>query len=387
MQVTFIHTADWQIGKPYGSVTDEAKKFLLRQERITAIKRIGEVAQKSGAKFVLVAGDLFDSTRPSNENISLVCSAIGHLKIPVYVIPGNHDSGGPGGVWELDFFKKEKERLAPNLIIIQEQETPVELDEIIIFPCPLLRRHETSDLTFWLRNSDMTEWQNSKKPRIILAHGTVQGFSGNEEDDETPANYLDFEKIDMSIFDYAALGDWHGTKKINDKVWYSGTHEIDRFIKGSDHNPGNILVVKVQRNVKPEVEIHATGKIKWNTSNYEFNSDENFEHFKNQIDELLSTRVQEDVLKLTLTGALGLEALKKLEELIERLSAVLIDLRLENKVRVSPNKEELEALTVQNNSPMIANVASQLLDMINKNNQESDLANIALRELYLIIKK
>ena len=39
---TFIHTADWQLGKPFSRVDDPDGQALLRQERLIAIDRIGE---------------------------------------------------------------------------------------------------------------------------------------------------------------------------------------------------------------------------------------------------------------------------------------------------------------------------------------------------------
>jgi hypothetical protein len=40
MSTTFIHTADWQLGKPFAGVTDPAKRALLQNERFQAIRRI-----------------------------------------------------------------------------------------------------------------------------------------------------------------------------------------------------------------------------------------------------------------------------------------------------------------------------------------------------------
>ena len=37
----FIHTADWQIGKPFAGIGDAHKRSLVQQERIGAIERIG----------------------------------------------------------------------------------------------------------------------------------------------------------------------------------------------------------------------------------------------------------------------------------------------------------------------------------------------------------
>lgn len=62
----FIHTADWQIGKPYRQIANEQKRFKLQQERLNAIGRIRDAARIQDAAFVVVAGDLFDSPTPDD---------------------------------------------------------------------------------------------------------------------------------------------------------------------------------------------------------------------------------------------------------------------------------------------------------------------------------
>ena len=52
----FIHTADWQIGKPYRQIADVEKRFKLQQERLNAIGRIRDAARMQAAAFVVVAG-------------------------------------------------------------------------------------------------------------------------------------------------------------------------------------------------------------------------------------------------------------------------------------------------------------------------------------------
>jgi DNA repair exonuclease SbcCD nuclease subunit len=87
----FIHTADWQIGKPYRQIAHEQKCFKLQQERLNAIGRIRDAAHIEDAAFVVVAGDLFDSPTPPTTAVLEVLEAIGEMEIPVLVIPGNHD--------------------------------------------------------------------------------------------------------------------------------------------------------------------------------------------------------------------------------------------------------------------------------------------------------
>ena len=117
----FIHTADWQIGKPYRQIADEQKRFKLQQERLNAIGRIRDAARMQAAAFVVVAGDLFFSPTPPTTAVLEVLEAIGEMEIPVLVIPGNHDHGALGTVWHREDFQRHQRRMAPNLRLLLER--------------------------------------------------------------------------------------------------------------------------------------------------------------------------------------------------------------------------------------------------------------------------
>src|SRR6187399_3115803 len=125
MITRFIHTADWQLGKPFAGVEDLTKRAMLQQERIAVLHRIAAAAQAHDAAFVVVAGDVFDSPGATKTTVSAACATIGAMARPVFVIPGNHDCGGPGSVWEQPFFLREQAQLAPNLRVLLAPE-PVE---------------------------------------------------------------------------------------------------------------------------------------------------------------------------------------------------------------------------------------------------------------------
>jgi DNA repair exonuclease SbcCD nuclease subunit len=389
MKITFIHTADWQIGKPFHGVEDSDKRALLRNERVDSIRRFAAIITQHKAEFILVAGDLFDSPTPTNSNVSAILGAIGNLEIPVYVISGNHDFAGPGSLWEQDFFKNEKNRLAPNLHMLLNNE-PVILDKAILFPCPLMRRHESSDLTAWLRNIDFNQIPDNNA-RIVLAHGSVLDFQGTKDEDEASelasTNYIDINKLPLDQFDFVALGDWHGTKKINSKTWYAGTHEADRFGKGEDYNPGNILIVKTERGMEtPDVIVHKTGRIKWIETEKHISEASLLDNLEDEISINFENRMDIGLLKLNLTGSLGLQAQNALQDLIERFSARLIRLKLSNKIKVDPTQEELNSLVEKNNNPLISAVANSLFVKMQNENVEAEMATIALKELYLTLR-
>ncbi|MFS6818579.1 DNA repair exonuclease [Synechococcus lacustris Tous-12m] len=214
--VRFLHTADWQLGKPYGRVKDQEKQARLKQLRFDVIERLAEVVQREKLEFVVVAGDLFDSIEPTRADVAQACSAIGAIGVPVLAIPGNHDHGGAGSFWHEAWFKNYKDDLAPNLQPLLERK-PLHLPGALILPCPLNRQADTEDPLSWLKNYKFD--QLDQRPRVVVAHGSVHGFGADElidSDDENPlaaTNRLNLAALPIESIDYIALGDWHGLKK------------------------------------------------------------------------------------------------------------------------------------------------------------------------------
>ena len=380
----FIHTADWQIGKPFSGISDTHKRSLVQQARIEMIKRIGLVAKDTDADFVLVTGDLFDSPSADKATVSAAGSAIGQMELPVIVIPGNHDHGGPGSVWEQEFFMREQAALAPNLKVLREA-VPFELESAVLLPCPLLHRVVSTDPTEWLRDSDVYAKLAPDKPRIVLAHGSTQAFSGQWDDDEegnSSINLIDLARLPDAEIDYIALGDWHGTKQVSAKAWFAGTPELDRFPKGSDHDQGNLLVVDVQRGGIPQIVKSATARLQWNDLVFDFADDTALNELEDRLTALLGQRANEDLLRLTLTGSIGIEPSYRLEQILESLNARLLRLKLVNQTLIAPTEKEIQDITQRGADPLIANVARQLVEQSDGDNDDAQVARIALRELH-----
>jgi DNA repair exonuclease SbcCD nuclease subunit len=380
----FIHTADWQLGKPFARIADPHKRSLVRQARVDAIKRIGLVAQEHGAEAVLVAGDLFDSTSADKATVSATCSAIGAVGLPVVVIPGNHDHAGPGSVWEQDFFLRERAALAPNLVVLLEP-GPYELDWAVVLPCPLVRRSVVGDTTEWLRPAGTYASLPADKPRIVLAHGSTQSFSGGGDDeleDGSVANVVDLGRLPEGEIDYVALGDWHGTKQVGPKAWYAGTPEPDHFAKGTDYESGNVLLVEVGRGGPPLVTKVRTGRLSWSELSFDLADDAAPAQLESRLTAVLGQRANEDLLRLLLTGSLGMEASRRVERLRESLEARLLRLKLVDLTRLAPTPVEIEALVAGGADPLIARVAERLVEQASGEGDRAEVARVALRELW-----
>jgi len=391
--MVLVHTADWQLGKPFARIDDPDKAARVRSARIEAIVRIGEIARERGVSCVLVAGDLFDSFTAEKSVVSAACGAVGGIGLPVYAIPGNHDHGGPGCLWEQPFFRAERESLAPNLHVILKRE-PLDLGEAVLFPCPLLRRHESEDPTEWLRRCDVDAVAGGK-PRIVLAHGSVQGFDsgGGDEEEDGPGspNLVSLERLPAGAFDYVALGDWHGTKEVAPGAWYSGTPETDRFPRGEGNDPGHLLVVEVARGEAPRVEKVRAGSLGWHFLDFEFLGDEDLPRFEVALEEIVAQRTGEDLVNLSLSGKLGIEAASRLETVLERWRARLLRVKERSAVRLAPSESEVAALRERGEDPLVSMVAGRLMELAGSGGpdaeagdagSESELARIALRELW-----
>lgn len=384
--VTFVHTADWQIGKTFARVEDATKRALLQDERLRAIGRLKSAIDEHGVSFVLVAGDLFESSTVPRSTVSKALSEIGRLSVPVHVIPGNHDHGGVGGIWEQPYFQQERDSLAPNLNVITAAE-PIELDDVVLLPCPLLRRHEVDDPSRWLRQLEGSWQAVGDKARVIIAHGSVYGFVTEEAADEeeiidNAPNRLNLDELPSGEFDYVALGDWHGTKRVNDRAWYAGALEQDRFAKGDDYEAGNALVVSVERGGTPNVQPVSTGGVAWHSLDFQFTDDASLENLAEQVDQLVENRVDADLLELSLSGSLSFAARDKLEQLLDTWQNRLIRLKLSDTTSYAPTEEEIQALTERVNDPLIAQVAAALVEEAAGDSDEAEVAQQALRELY-----
>lgn len=103
--VTFIHAADLHLGAPFKGLRSSSP--LWADALLNAIpetfRRIVDTAISQHVDFVVIAGDIFDDSRPSYADFSLFVSGmkqLGEAHIPVYFVTGNHD---PFTSWDNGF--------------------------------------------------------------------------------------------------------------------------------------------------------------------------------------------------------------------------------------------------------------------------------------------
>ena len=348
-----LHTADWQIGKPYRWISDPQKQARLQRERVEVVSRIGDVARNESVDAVLVAGDLFDSSTVPASEVLEVMELIGAMPCPVLVIPGNHDHGGAGGIWRReDLLRRMRER-APNLELLTQPE-PTSRAGLTLLPCPLLRRHDNVGPMRWI---EQLNWQNldSEAPRVVLAHGSVQGFGSG-----VAVNALNLGQLPPGEVDYIALGDWHGLMQVQSNAWYSGTPEPDRFPAGPEDQRSQVILADLMRGDDPRVQTITTGRVAWHRITMQLQGLPDLERLNQDLDACIGSRAGRDLLRLELNGRLGLDAHRRLQALVDELSEQLLHLRLRGDLRRHPIDGELDHCLNRSDGPLLSSIAAGL---------------------------
>jgi DNA repair exonuclease SbcCD nuclease subunit len=327
----FIHTADWQIGKPFRNFGD--KEGLLRQARLDAIETIGALALRENAPHVLIAGDLYDSESPSPKTLREPLERMRRFpRVSWHVIPGNHDPHRGNGLWD----NVMRYGLPPNLNLHLTPE-PVALGyAAMLFPAPLRRKSESKDLTAWMDDA-------ASAPgliRIGLAHGSIAGFGTDGE----AGNPIDPNRAESAGLDFLALGDWHRTQEIGPATWYAGTPETDRF---NSQEQGQVLLVDIHGpGATATVTPCLTGTYRWLCMTENVSTETDFEVFDAKLRQ--QPRLSSLLLRLGISGALPLSARAELTRRASQLEAAVFWLETDLEgLQVRPTLEDFETIDFQ----------------------------------------
>ena len=255
MALTFIHTSDWHLGFTYRRLGARAQESY--QWRFDAVNRLFDLAREHAAQFILVAGDVFHTSSPSQEVQRQAAELLRATPCPIYLIPGNHDPNIPGGSWHNSSFANTL--IGHNLVHLLLEAKPLRIADgsAELFPCPLTQRDATIDPTAWIPTD-----ADSSVYRIGLAHGQWQGYFGPME--KTASHQINPERTNLCHLDYLALGDYHSYTPANHdaaarRTYYSGTPEVTAR---DEARSGHALLVQIETpNAKPNVTPIAVGTL------------------------------------------------------------------------------------------------------------------------------
>jgi DNA repair protein SbcD/Mre11 len=190
-----LHTSDVHLESDTFGHGAEGRK--LRDNIRQAFSQVVSAANRLEADMLLIVGDLFDSSRITDEALSFALSQIARARMPVVLTPGNHDAHDERSIWA----KLPLSEMPRNLhLLIDPNGSTVEFPEL--------------HARLWGRA--LVEHTPEYRPlagiaapveglwNIGLAHGFF--MEEGEFDRSSPINPID---IESSGYDYIAMGHIH----------------------------------------------------------------------------------------------------------------------------------------------------------------------------------
>lgn len=326
--ISILHTADWQIGRVFAQFEPDDAAALF-EARFAVVERLAAIATERRVDAVLVAGDVFDAQTVADKTIRRLFNAMQGFAGSWVLMPGNHDAALAESVWS----RAQRLGAVPdNVIVCLEPKPIVVAGKFTLLPAPLSQRNTYADLTEWFS----AHVPSDDLPRVGLAHGSVQGILPEGVDS---ANPIAAGRAQASGLAYLALGDWHGTKRVDGKTWYAGTPESDRF---KTNESGQALLVAIEAaTFDPVVTPVPTGKFDWRQIDQHLAVDSDVEEMLRTLGAVGGS----GVLHVRLTGACNLAGHRKLTAALgaarAKARAVLWDAQA---LRIEPTEDDIQAL-------------------------------------------
>lgn len=365
MTFKFIHTADWQLGKPFANFASDLSGEL-SAARFSAIGRIAAIANSRGARHVLVAGDVFDAEDLSNTTLRRGLERMAeHTAVTWMLLPGNHDPARPGGVWD----RVQRFGVPANIAVITT-DAPVQLaDGVALLPAPLTSKNPGRDPTEWMDSAATP----AGALRIGLAHGSVQGFGSDGESSVLIAR----DRAVKAGLAYLALGDWHGLTRVADDTWYSGTPEPDRY---PSNEPGYVLAVTIEAPGVITVDRVASAEFTWARTSAALRAGADLAVLESSLS-ALGPAPSRLLVKLSLSGSLSLSEHASLEQWKEMWSARLRHLDLDTSaLAVRPTDTDFE--TLSGDRALLDAARILAASAANPNDPDYTIAPLALQRLF-----
>jgi len=208
----FLHTSDVHLETDTFGAGPRGEE--LRQRVRAAFANVIELANTRKADLLLIVGDLFDSSRVNEEGLAFAFSTIGRARMPVVMIPGNHDAHDERSIYA----PLSSSALPENLHLILEPEgRMIELPHLAarVWGRALVEHSPDYRPLSGIPTPTPGKWN------IALAHGFFM-----EDGDVERSSPITAEEIAASGHDYIALGHvhvWNEVSQGTTRAFYCGT--------------------------------------------------------------------------------------------------------------------------------------------------------------------
>ena len=309
MTVRFLHTSDWQLGvtRHFLAPGPQDRWAAARNEAVTALCTL---ATDEDCDFIVVAGDVFETNHVSRATVLTAIEALKNCRLPIFLLPGNHDCLEPTNVYESNVWRRHK---PSNVHVLADPGKCVEVKPgVEVVGAPWLSKRPTVDL--------VAETAKVLSPlphgfRVMVGHGAVSTLSPNPDNPAIINVEAARQAIREQQFHFLALGDRHSTTNVtgetDGRIWYSGTPEAFDFVETKN---GNVLLVEAD-DLGVRVTPKRVGTWKFVVHDEVLNSQQDLDALASAIEAIPDK--PKTMLKLGLTGTLGMTQKMALDQLLD----------------------------------------------------------------------
>ncbi len=254
----FLHISDLHLGK-------RVNEFSMIEDQKFILKQILSTAKEKEVDGVLIAGDVYDKSVPPTEAVQLFDEflvELSLLKIPAYIISGNHDSAerisfgarlmSGSGVY---FSPVYDGKVAP--VTLTDEHGTVHIYLLpFVKPAHVRRYFEGEEITSYTdaMRTAIKQMSIDESVRNILV--THQFVTGSERCESEEVSVGGTDSVDAGVFeafDYVALGHLHKPQNCGEKIRYCGTPLKYSFSEVKDEKSLTLVELKEKGQVRIEL--------------------------------------------------------------------------------------------------------------------------------------
>lgn len=259
----FLHISDLHIGK-------RVNEFSMLEEQRYILNQILEITEMEKPEAILIAGDVYDKSMPSEEAVRLLDEFLTKLlskNKPVFMISGNHDSPERLGFGNQIMRARGlyiAGRFNGNLL---KETLEDEYGKVTIYLLPFVKpamvkpffEAEIETYQDAVQTVIAAEDINAEDRNLLVAHQFVTyGQKQPERSDSESISIGGLDNVDTDCFtpfDYVALGHLHGPQRIGrDTIRYAGSPLKYSFSEARQRKSLTILELKEKGEV--EIRLH-----------------------------------------------------------------------------------------------------------------------------------
>ena len=299
----FLHLGDLHLGKALGD-------FDLMQDQKYMLEQILEIIKKEVVDAVLIAGDVYDKSIPSEAATNLLdffINELSKLNIRTYIVSGNHDSDDRLNYGSMLFESNNIFISAKFDGILHRYEIGSGENAVNVFLLPFVK---ASQVKHFYPDAEIETYDDAVRTvidnaeidtsecNVLVAHQFVAGkgedpaLSGSESVATQSVGLV--EKIGYDCFDkfdYVALGHIHSPQRVGrDEVRYSGSPL--KYSLSEVNNEKTVPIITIEGKEKVKIELVPLKPMR------------DLRHIRGELKELLDERnvkSPEDFIYATLT--------------------------------------------------------------------------------------